>query len=65
MILFGCVFFSIELRLMTRSAYEHRGWEPWGIFTGTYGKGRFFVAGPLLVEFMANERITRPYICVF
>ena len=65
-ILLGFVFFSVELRLLTRSAYERRGWgREWGLFTGTYGEGRFFVAGPLMIEFLAYNKVARPYVRVF
>ena len=65
MILFGLVFFSIEVRFLSRKAYARRGWEPWGLFTGTYGGGRFFVTGPLMIEFLPYKHLVHPYIRVF
>ena len=65
MILFGLAFFSLEIRLLSRKSYEHRGWEPWGLFTGTYGPGRFFVIGPLMIDFISHKYVERPYVRVF
>lgn len=65
-ILLGFVFFSIELRWLGKPGYRHRGWgDKWVIATGTYGEGRFFVIGPLMIEFLGNKSVVWPYIRIF